>query len=369
MISNNVRISVILGARPNFVKAAAFFKEAKNHPNFKFVIIHTGQHFNKGMSEIFFDEMGIPKPDINLEPKEGLHTEKIGKIFSELRELFGKEKFDAVIVFGDVNSTLAGGIASAKNGTTLIHIESGLRSHDRRMPEEINRVIVDHLSDLLFTTEPSANDNLVKEGINKDKIKYVGNILTENIDIFWEKINSSDILSKVNVERKKYILATFHRQENIDSVEKIKCIIDILNEINKNIVVVLPLHPGTKKKLIEYGLGDSLNNLKIIEPLGYFEFLKLINESHGVITDSGGIQEETSYLGIPCATIRDNTERPITIEKGSNKLFSIDLNEVSEILKHLHTTNFKPKNIPLWDKDVTKRIFIELNKFFADHGK
>ncbi len=369
MTLNKVRIAVILGARPNFVKAAAFFKEAKSHPTFDFFIIHTGQHFDKEMSEIFFNEMGIPKPDINLEPKEGLHTEKIGKIFSELRELFAKEKFDAVIVFGDVNSTLAGGIASVKNGTTLIHIESGLRSHDRRMPEEINRVIVDHLSDLLFTTEPSANENLLKEGISNEKIKYVGNILTENIDIFWEKINLSTILKKINIERKKFILATFHRQENIDSVDKIKGIIDILNEINKNIMVVLPLHPGTKKKLIEYGLGDSLNNLKIIEPLGYFDFLMLISESRGVITDSGGIQEETSYLGIPCATIRDNTERPITVEKGSNRLFPINLNEVSEIIKHLNSTDFKPRNIPLWDKDVTKRIFEELNKFFINYGK
>jgi len=360
--NNKKKIAVILGARPNFIKAAPFFKEAINHPEFEFVLIHTGQHFDDNMSKIFFDEMGIPKPHIHLDTKGEFHTEKIGKMFNGLKDVFEKEKFDAAIVFGDVNSTLAGGIASAKNNCHLIHIEAGLRSHDRRMPEEINRAVVDHLSELLFTTEPSANNNLIKEGITQDKIRYVGNILTESIEVFKDKINNSNIVESLGLDKKQYVLITVHRQENTDSASNLKEILSMLNEINKKRRVVFPLHPGTRKIISEYNLDHLIKDLIITEPLGYFEFMKLALDSKGVITDSGGIQEETTYLGIPCCTLRDNTERPITLKLGSNKLFPIKLESVSQILEHLNRDDFKPRNIPLWDDKVSKRIFDCLKK-------
>lgn len=354
------KIAVILGARPNFVKAAPFFRRALSYPNFNLTLIHTGQHFDDNMSKIFFEEMSIPKPDIHLETQGEAHTEKIGKMFSSLNNIFKEKKFDGVVVFGDVSSTLAGGIAAVKNGQKLIHIEAGLRSHDRRMPEEINRVIVDHLSDILFTTEPSGAENLLKEGISKDKIHYVGNIMIESLEIFADKIHLSSVLEKLDLKEKKYIVATIHRQENTDSELCLKSILGLLSEINNEIKIVFPLHPGTKKKIEEYGLSNLLRNFILVEPLGYFDFMKLVSASAGVITDSGGIQEETSHLGIPCATLRDNTERPITVSHGSNMLFPEKERDVKEILRHLKRTNFKAKSIPLWDAEVSKRIFEHL---------
>ena len=355
----------MLGARPNFVKAAPFFREAKLHPQYHFTLVHTGQHFDDMMSKVFFDEMSIPRPDIQLDIRGEFHTEKIGKMFSALRDIFSLNKFDGVIVFGDINSTLAGAVAAVKN-TKLIHIESGLRSHDRRMPEEINRAIVDHLSDLLFTTEPVANENLIKEGIDPDKIKYVGNIMIESIESYYDLIMKSTIVKDLGLKPKTYIVATLHRVENTDNMEILKKLLTLINTLAKNDTVVFPLHPGTRKKIDEYGLGDILEKIHVIEPLGYFEFMKLIHDARGIVTDSGGIQEETSHLGVPCATLRDNTERPITITHGSNKLFPIDLIDpmnANDIMKHLNRTDFKNRHIPLWDDKVTKRIFRELDVF------
>lgn len=349
--------AVILGARPNFVKAAPFFLEAKKHPEFKFTLIHTGQHFDDNMSRIFFEEMQIPRPDIHLHIQGDFHTEKIGKMFSGLKAVVKQNGFEGVIVFGDINSTLAGALAAVKNNCRLIHIEAGLRSHDRRMPEEINRAIVDHLSDKLFTTEPAANTNLQKEGIESDKVHYVGNIMIESIETFWDKIMACDILDKLKLQPKNYILVTIHRVENTDDPQALAKILNIINKINQKIPVIFPLHPGTKKQISNYKLDYLIDNLNIIEPLGYFEFMKLMIESQGVVTDSGGIQEETSHLGIACCTLRDNTERPITLEQGSNKLFSIDIDDIDEMIKHLQRTDFKSRHIPLWDKEVSQRIF------------
>lgn len=360
---NKKRIAVILGARPNFVKAAPLLREARKHPEFDFTIIHTGQHFDFKMSAVFFEEMGIPKPNIMLDIKGEFHTEKIGKMFNKLKRVFRENNFDAVIVFGDVNSTLAGALAAIKNNCKLIHIESGLRSHDRRMPEELNRVAVDHLSDILFTTEPSANKNLENEGVESKDIFYVGNIMIESLEIFKDNINSSGVLEELGLNPKSYVLATIHRQENIDDQKALKKILSLLNDLNTKIRIVLPLHPGTKKLIAQYNFKDLIDRLMIVEPQGYFEFIKLIINSRGVITDSGGIQEETTHLGIPCATLRDNTERPITIELGSNKLFDIKSVNFEDILSHFNNKFFK-RSIPLWDDKVSVRIFGILSQLF-----
>ena len=364
MTVKSKKIGVILGARPNFVKAAPFFNEAKKYQEFDFTIIHTGQHFDDNMSKIFFDEMRIPKPNVIMDIKGENHTEKIGKMFDGLKKIILDSEFDALIVFGDVNSTLAGAIAAVKSNTNLIHIESGLRSHDRRMPEELNRVIVDHLSDLLFTTESAANDNLLIEGVDENKVKYVGNIMIESIELFKDKINNSSVLQENNLREKTYILTTIHRQENTDVSKILKKILLLLNKINKEIDVLLPLHPGTKTKIKNFGFEYLIKDIKIISPLGYFDFIKLMKCSFGVLTDSGGIQEETSFLKIPCCTIRDNTERPVTVEIGTNKLFPLDKLNVTEVIEFLKKDRENNNAIPLWDSNVSKRIFKNLSEYF-----
>lgn len=351
--------AVIVGARPNFIKAAAFFRGARKNPHIKITLIHTGQHFDENMSKIFFRDMEIPKPDINLDIKATHHTEKIGKMFDSLKNVLSKIKIDGIIVFGDINSTLAGAIAASKNNQKIIHIEAGLRSHDRRMPEEINRVIVDHLSDVLFTSEPVAIENLIKEGIHKKKIIHVGNIMIESLIAYSKNIDESDVVKRLNLKPNKYIVSTIHRQENTDDKKILKKILSLLNKISETTKIVIPLHPGTRNKIKEMGLSKFLKKLKIIEPLGYFDFLNLVKQSSGVITDSGGIQEETTHLGINCATLRDNTERPITISHGTNKLFPIqDISDNTdrEITFHLKK-KLNKKKIDLWDDKVSERIF------------
>ncbi len=356
------RIAIILGARPNFVKVAPLTQRVKEYPGFELVLIHTGQHFDENMSKVFFDQMGIPKPDIMLHIEAEFHTEKIGKMFSSLMDIFHKEKFDAAIVVGDVNSTLAGALAAAKNNCRLIHIEAGLRSHDRRMPEEINRVIVDHLSELLYTTEEQAVTNLLKEGIPPAKIHPVGNLMIESLELYQPNIQASTIISELTLEPKQYIVATIHRVENTDSEDSLRTILNILNKINETTHVVFPLHPGTKQKINNLKLSYLLEPLQIIDPLGYFDFMKLVTDSAGVVTDSGGIQEETSHLGIPCCSLRDNTERPVTLTLGSNKLFPISIEAVPLILEHLARQDFQSRAIPMWDGGVSQRIFDSLGQ-------
>lgn len=347
---------VILGARPNFVKAAPFFRRAKEYSNMEFTLAHTGQHFDENMSKIFFDQMNIPKPDIQLDIKGEFHTEKIGKMFSSLKKVVSEGDYTGVIVFGDINSTLAGAIAAVSQGKKLIHIESGLRSHDRRMPEEINRAIVDHLSDHLFATEESAVMNLLKEGIPEEKISLVGNIMIESLEIYKEFFQASKITQELGLSKNKYVVATIHRAENTDDKKVLENILNVLQEVANKYTVIFPLHPGTKKIIAEFGLISMLDNITIIEPLGYFDFMRLIVDSKGVVTDSGGIQEETTHLAIPCCTLRDNTERPVTITHGSNKLFPLETMESKEIIEHLERTDFMPGGIPLWDDQVSKRI-------------
>ncbi len=353
---------VVLGARPNFVKAAPFFRRAKEYPEFEFKLVHTGQHFDDNMSKIFFEEMQIPKPDIHLDIKGDFHTEKIGKMFTALKEVVRTHGQDGVIVFGDINSTLAGAVAAATERKRIIHIESGLRSHDRRMPEEINRAIVDHLSDLLFVTEESGKENLLKEGISEERIHVVGNIMIESIELFKNHFHSSNVHEQLLTTPQDYYVATIHRSENTDDVHILEKIMNILDALSKEKPIVMPLHPGTRQKLLNFGLEKKLQGIKVIEPLGYIDFMKLVIDSSGVVTDSGGIQEETSHLGIPCSTLRENTERPITVSLGSNKLFNIDDISLEALIAHLGRKDFKSNHIPLWDKDVSKRILDILRK-------
>lgn len=320
--------NIIVGTRPNFVKLSAFMREAENHKEHTFKVIHTGQHYDDLMSKIFFEDLGLSKPDVFLE------NGSLEKMIFKIKKVIGNYP---VIVFGDTRSALAGALASL--GNKLIHIEAGLRSYDNRMPEEVNRITIDHLSHLLFTSESSANKNLLDEGFTLDRINYVGNLMIETLENFMPVISKSG--------KGNHIIATVHRAENEIYLKRI---LEVLSQIPQ---LILVLHPGTLEKIKNYGI--NFDKISTIPSMGYIEFMKLVYSSIGVITDSGGIQEEADYLGIPCATIRDNTERPSTL-LGSNKLFPINSLNSEDIISHLNKNNFNHvSDFP--DNRVAKRIF------------
>jgi len=345
-----MKIINVVGARPNFMKIAPLIKEMDKYGDkIKYILLHTGQHYDKKMSDIFFKELEIQEPDINLGVNKGSQTEQIANIMVKFEEVCLKEKPDLIIVVGDVNSTLACGLVASRLGIKLAHVEAGLRSFDRAMPEEINRIIVDHLSDYLFITEQSGYYNLIKDGVEKNKIYFVGNLM---IDTLIQCLNKkTNILKKIKLEPKKYCVVTLHRPANVDDRKKLESIIKILKNFNKQ--VVWPIHPRTKKNIEKFNLGGWLKNFIILEPLGYLDFISLVSDSRFVFTDSGGIQEETTYLKIPCLTMRKNTERPVTISEGTNVL----VNSEKEIVETLKFLNKKKSSIPkYWDGKSAKRI-------------
>jgi UDP-N-acetylglucosamine 2-epimerase (non-hydrolysing) len=355
------KYAVVVGARPNYMKAAPLFQFCKKNPKVKLILINSGQHYSDNMSKIFLTELGMPKPnfsfDIQKYDKFGNST-KYAKNINNFTNHFKKNNYDGVIVFGDVNTTLAAGLASIKHSLKLIHVEAGLRSRDLGMPEEINRITVDHISDLLLTSEEGADKNLYFEGIQKKGVKFVGNLMIENLINNLEKIKNSTIDEKLGVEAGKFILVTIHRQENLVNLDTLEKLINIITKISSKSKIVFPLHPNTKNKILNIKNGKNfLEEKKIIfiEPLGYIDFISLVEKSVGVLTDSGGIQEETSFLGVPCATLRTSTERPITISMGTNKLFSVN-DDPDKMIEHLFSGK-KNTNIKNWDSNVSKRIF------------
>lgn len=345
-------IFFVVGARPNFIKVAPLLRELKDSNQYKFKLIHTGQHYDKLMSSIFFEDLKIPYPDYNLEIHGESQNSQIAKIMLEFEKLCIKDIPDFVFVFGDVNSTLAASITAKKMNIQLIHYEAGLRSFDRDMPEEVNRLMCDSVVDYFLCTEDSAIQNLINEGKNPNNIFLVGNLM---IDSLFNQIK----IQKNKAKNNNYAVVTMHRPSNVDNDLQLKKNIEIINAISNKISIVFPVHPRTKNKLKAFKLN---NNIKIIDPLGYKDFIKLWSNSKFIITDSGGIQEETTALKIPCLTIRDNTERPITISLGSNTLVGSDknkiLNAVDQILKNQYKKSFIPK---FWDGMASKRIIKILN--------
>ena len=355
-----MKVVSIVGTRPNFMKLAPLVDEFKKQ-KIEHFLVHTGQHYDEEMSRLFFNDLGIPKPNINLGVGSGSQEEQIRKITTELEKVLVKERPNIVVVVGDVNSTLAGAEAAHKLGIKVAHVEAGLRSFDKTMPEEMNRILTDKISDFLFTTEESGNKNLMNEGISKDKIFFVGNVMIDTLLIHKQKAQKSNILSKFKLNKNDYSVLTLHRPSNVDTKEDFKNIISILEEIQDKIKIVFPIHPRTKKNIQLFNLKEKMKNMKnliITEPWGYLDFLCLMSNSKFVLTDSGGIQEETTILGIPCITLRKNTERPVTVEQGTNLLVSIDNQQVVEKAMDIIDNKIKPnKKIPeLWDGKTTKRI-------------
>lgn len=348
------------------MKIAPFHHELVKRKTFRSVILHTGQHYDEKMSTVFFNELGLPKPDIYLGIGGGSHAEQTGKIMMEFEKILEKETPDLVVVVGDVNSTLACSVTAAKLCVPVAHIEAGLRSGDRTMPEEINRIVTDSISDLLFVSERSGVFNLIQEGVADEKVFFVGNIMIDSLVAHIEKASHSTVLDDLGIEPESYTLVTLHRPSNVDEPENLRKILRILESISEKSGIVFPVHPRTKKMIEQSGLMAQANRIKglqLIEPQGYIEFLRLMKDARLVLTDSGGVQEETTVLNVQCLTMRDNTERPSTVEVGTNQLVGTDENEVrNKCLEVLSGKEKKGKIPEKWDGRTAERIAAQLEE-------
>ncbi len=344
------KILIVAGARPNFMKISPILRELKNHKqSFEYKLVHTGQHYDFEMSEIFFNELEIPKPHYFLNVGSDTHAKQTANIMIKIEDVLNDYNPDFVVVVGDVNSTLAVSITAKKMLFKVVHVESGLRSFDNIMPEEINRIITDRISDILFVSEKSGIENLKREGIDDNKIHFVGNIMIDTLLYQLNKLNK-------NKNKENYGVITLHRPSNVDNKENLKKIIRILNKVSEKIKLYFPIHPRTKKNMDKFKISIS-DNIILSQPLGYMDFLNLWSKSKFVITDSGGIQEETTALKIPCFTLRESTERPITIEIGSNTLIKNDYDLLIKGIDDVLNNKYKESDIPeLWDGNTAKRI-------------
>ena len=354
------KIALVVGARPNFMKAAPLISNLReNEPDFETILIHTGQHYDRQLSELFFEQLGMPEPDIFMGVGSGSHAEQTAKIMIEMEKAFLELKPDLVVVFGDVNSTLASAIVAAKMGIKIAHVEAGLRSFDNTMPEEINRIVTDRLSDYLFVTEVSGIRNLKNEGVASNKIFFTGNIMIDSLVSNLEKANASRILNDLGLKPQQYATITLHRPSNVDDINVLMGMFRVMAAVGEKMPVVFPCHPRTKKRIEEFGLMNEVpnGNVRVIEPLGYLDFLKLQADSRIVLTDSGGVQEETTYLKIPCVTMRENTERPITVDIGSNVLCGSDPDRIINTASAILDGREKKSAIPrFWDGQTSNRI-------------
>ena len=354
------KIHIIVGARPNFMKMAPLYKEFTKFKNeFEIKLIHTGQHYDERMSKFFFDDLQMPKPDEYLEVGSGTHGKQTAKIMERYEEVLLKDKPDLVIVAGDVNSTSACAIDAVKLHIPVAHLEAGLRSFARSMPEEINRILTDAISNYLLTPSIDGDENLVAEGVSKDKIFFVGNIMIDSLMQYQEKARNSDILDRIDV-KDDYALITLHRPSNVDNKEGLLTILNAFEEISKSISLIFPIHPRTTKQIQTFELEEKvkkMRNLHLVPPVGYYDFLKLQMDAKFILTDSGGIQEESTYFGVPCLTLRPNTERPITITQGTNTLVKLETDDIINEAKKILSGNIKKGSIPkYWDGKTAERI-------------
>jgi len=348
-----MKVLCIAGARPNFMKVAPVLR-ALEERGVGSLLVHTGQHYDPSMSAAFFDDLGLREPDVHLEVGSASHAVQTARVMERLEPVLDERSPDLVVVVGDVNSTLAGALVCAKIGIPVAHVEAGLRSFDRTMPEEINRLLTDQVSDLLFTTSPDAEANLRHEGA-RGEVYFVGNPMIDSLERHLERARASDVRDRLGLDG-PYGLVTLHRPSNVDEPEVLAGILGALADVAREIPLVFPAHPRTVKMIERFTLTGS-DELRMIEPLGYLDFLRLMAEARIVLTDSGGIQEETTVLGVPCLTIRDNTERPITVEMGTNRLVGSDPGRIrSEALAAVRGPMPEATRPPLWDGKAGERI-------------
>ncbi|MCD4677449.1 MAG: UDP-N-acetylglucosamine 2-epimerase (non-hydrolyzing) [Desulfobacula sp.] len=364
-----MKIHLIAAARPNFMKIAPLYHELKKRDGMNPVIVHTGQHYDINMSDIFFENFRLPDPHIHLGVGSGTHAEQTGNVMIAYEKIIMKDPPDLSVVVGDVNSTVAVTMASVKLGVKTAHLEAGLRSFDRTMPEEINRLVTDSIADILWTPSKDGNQNLINEGISKDRIEFVGNIMIDSFEMTRTRIEEKSIYTDFNCQRNQFGVITLHRPFNVDNPDTLEqlCLKFVL--ISKKMPFIFPIHPRTVLRLKENNLLGVLENepsIKLTEPLGYIDFMNLVSNSKLIITDSGGVQEETTYLGIPCLTLRPNTERPVTITLGTNRLCTPD--DIPEMVDSILTDRFSKGKIPdLWDGITARRVADSIQRLRVTH--
>jgi UDP-N-acetylglucosamine 2-epimerase (non-hydrolysing) len=355
-----MKILAVVGARPNLMKMAPLIRAMRNLPDIAPILVHTGQHYDSKMSQIFFDDLEIPRPDLFFKVGSGSHAEQTAKIMVACERVLLEHRPDVVLLVGDVNSTLACAVAAAKLSVPIAHVEAGLRSFDRTMPEEVNRLVTDALSDLLFTTSPDADENLAREGIPPDRIFFVGNVMIDTLLRCRARAAELGTPGRYGFAAGGYALLTLHRPSNVDVPSVFAGLLDAMTEIQRNLAILFPAHPRTMQRLADLDLAERLANaprLRIIEPLGYLEFLDLMMHARLVVTDSGGIQEETTILCVPCLTLRENTERPITISHGTNRLVGTNPERITAAVRGILSASPMAGRLPdLWDGHAAERI-------------
>ena len=362
-----MKILHVVGARPNFMKIAPIIREMGRYPeSFEQILVHTGQHYDEMMSDVFFEELELPRPDLNLGVGSGSHTWQTAEVMHRFEPVVIEQKPDWVVVVGDVNSTLACTLVCSKIGVRLAHVEAGLRSFDRSMPEEINRLLTDQIADLLFTPSQDGDQNLLHEGVSREKIYLVGNVMIDTLVRLMPKAVTRWTSLQEELSLNRYLLVTLHRNFNVDDPDTLSEIIDALSDISEEITILFPVHPRTRQRIREFGIGVNKKDLRLLDPIGYLDFLALQVHADLVLTDSGGIQEETTYLGVPCLTARPNTERPITIKMGTNRLVDTTRQALVEAIRNKLTEGRGISQVPpLWDGHAAERIvsiFRELNR-------
>ena len=367
-----LKVINVVGARPNFMKVAPIVAAMKKRPSkFLPLVVHTGQHYDASMSDSFFRDLDLPQPDTHLEVGSASHAAQTAAVMERFEPVVLTEKPDWVLVVGDVNSTIACALVCVKLGVKVAHVESGLRSRDRTMPEEINRLLTDQISDLLFTPSHDADENLLAEGIPRERIRFVGNVMIDSLQQNLKRARDLRTKENLGLEGADYALLTLHRPSNVDLRNSFEPILDALEAIAAKLPIVFPVHPRTRKTIAELGLSarvEAIKNLRTIDPLGYLDFLNLSSGARLVLTDSGGIQEETTALGIPCLTLRENTERPITVEMGTNVVVGTDTTRIISAASAALNGSAKKstQQPPLWDGRTSERILDALEEF--DHA-
>lgn len=363
---NPFKVMNVVGARPNFMKIAPILKEMRLAPELQPILVHTGQHYDEGMSDVFFRELGIPEPQVHLGVGSGSQAEQTGKVMVAFEAVVQRNRPDLVLVVGDVNSTLACSLVAAKAQIPVAHVEAGLRSFDRTMPEEINRLVTDALATYLFTTSRDADENLKREGVRAEKIHFVGNVMIDTLMASAREAEGSTIRAQLGLGG-KYALLTLHRPSNVDDARPLQGIFRGLKRLALRIPVIFPAHPRTSRMLAEFGVSTEFPGMRIVEPLGYLDFIHLEKHARLVLTDSGGIQEETTVLGVPCLTLRFNTERPVTISEGTNVLVGNDPDRIVEEAMRVLEGGGKPRKVPeLWDGKAAVRIVEVLLRIARD---
>ena len=361
---NVKKIHLIAAARPNFMKVAPLYHALTREAWCQPAIVHTGQHYDPNMSDAFFRDLRMPKPDFHLEVGSGTHAEQTGRVMIEYEKVAMAQKPDWIVVVGDVNSTAACAMVGAKLWIPVVHLEAGLRSRDRHMPEEINRLVTDAISDLLWTPSRDADANLLAEGVPAERIECIGNIMIDSYEMLRSAIEADGTRARLGLSSGDYGVVTLHRPSNVDGRDALGTLVERLLEVARDLPLVFAVHPRTRKKLTEFGLDAALtanSRVQLIDPLGYIEFMNLVTGARAVITDSGGVQEETTYLGIPCLTLRENTERPVTVTEGSNRLVKPET-LVAEVRSALARKSRLGRRPDLWDGQAARRAAESLRR-------